>query len=53
MKTRLTLLAMGMAMAFFGCATRGVSDEQLRPLQIAHYTENGVITVDPDQVFEK
>ena len=52
MKARLTLLAIGMAMAFLGCATRGVSDEQFQHLRIAQYSENGVITVNPDQVFE-
>jgi hypothetical protein len=53
MKARLMLLAIGMAMALLGCATRGVSDEQFHHLQIAQYSENGVITVSPDQVFEK
>ena len=52
MKARLTLVAIGIAMAFLGCATRGVSDEQFQHLQIAQYSENGVITVSPDQVFE-
>jgi hypothetical protein len=45
MKARLALVAIGIAMAFLGCATRGA-------LQIAQYSENGVITVSPDQVFE-
>lgn len=52
MNARLTLVAIGIAMALFGCATRGISDEQFHHLQIAHYSENGVITVSPDQVFE-
>lgn len=53
MKARLTLVAIGIAMVFLGCATREVSDEQFRHLQIAQYSENGVITVSPEQVFEK
>lgn len=52
MKARLTLLVIGMAMAFIGCATRGVPDEQFQHLRLAQYTENGVVTVSPDQVFE-
>jgi hypothetical protein len=52
MKARLTLLAIGMAMALISCATRGVPDEQSQHLRLAQYTENGVVTVSPDQVFE-
>lgn len=52
MKPRLMLLAIGLAMAFFGCATRGGSDDPFPHRQIAHYSENGVVTVNPDQVFE-
>ena len=52
MKARLTLLAIGMAMAFIGCATRDIPDEQFQHLRLVQYTENGVVTVSPDQVFE-
>src|SRR6476646_5375016 len=52
MKARLTLLAIGMAMALISCATRGIPDEQSQHLRLAQYTENGVVTVSPDQVFE-
>ncbi len=52
MNARLALVAIGIAMTFLGCATRGVSDEQFQHLQIARYSENGVITVSPDHVFE-
>jgi hypothetical protein len=52
MKARLTLLAIGVAMALIGCATRGIPDEQFQHLRLAKYTENGVVTVSPDQVFE-
>ena len=52
MKTRLTLLAIGVAMAFLGCATQRVSDAPLQHPRVAQYSENGVLTVNPDQVFE-
>jgi hypothetical protein len=52
MKARLTLLAIGVAMAFLGCASQSGSDAQLQHPRIAQYTENGVLTVNPDQVFE-
>lgn len=45
MKARVALVAIGIAVALLGCATR-------EALQIAQDSENGVITVSPDQLFE-
>jgi hypothetical protein len=40
------------ALAVIGCATRGIQDEHFQHLLEAQFTENGVVTVSPDQVFE-